>query len=64
MVGAILACSVLASLCWLALCGGLWGTRLRPALKASDGGCFNVPEYICVVVVFGDDIWGVSFVGF
>jgi hypothetical protein len=28
------------------------------------GGCFNVPEYICDVVVFGDDIWVVPFVGF
>jgi hypothetical protein len=68
VVGAILVCSVMASLCWIALWDCLWGTRLRPALKTSDGGCFNVPEYIytyiCVVVVFGDDIWGVSFVGF
>lgn len=64
MVGAILGCFVLASLCWLALWDGLWGRRLRPALKTSDGGCFNVSEYIRGVVVFGDDIWGVSFVGF
>ena len=57
MVGAILGCFVLASLCWFALWDSLWDTRLRSALKTSDGGCFNVPEYICVVVVFGDDMW-------
>ncbi len=59
-----MGCFVLASLCWLALCDGLWGTRLRPNLKTSDCGCFNVHKYTCVVVVFGDDIWVASFVGF
>ena len=60
-MGAVLGCFVWASLCWLALWDGLWGTRLRPDLTTSDGGCFNVPDYICVLVVFGDNIWGVSF---
>ena len=64
MVGAILGCFILASICWLALWDGLWGTRLRPALKTLGGGCFNVPEYICAVVVFGDDTREVSFIGF
>ncbi len=56
--------SYFASLCWLALWDGLWGTSLRPALKTLGGGCFNVPEYTCDVVVFGDDMWVVPFVGF
>ena len=56
VLGAILACFVLASLCWLALWGGLWGTCLCSALKISNGDCFYVPEHMCVVVVFRDDM--------
>jgi len=58
----MLACFVLASLCWLVLLDGLWSTCLRPALNTSSGVCFNASEYICDVVVFGDDVWVESFV--
>ncbi len=64
VVRALLVCFVLASLCQVALRVGLSITRLRPAMKTSSGGGCSGFKCICVVVIFEENRWLVSFVGF
>jgi len=64
MVGALLMCFVLVSLCWFVLWVGLKSNRPRPALKALGGCCYSVLNCMYVVAIFEDNMWVGSFVGF